>query len=59
MGTDFVVGDLVVGAASSATYRIGGYNTYSLIDAYENSDVIEEEADGIIDFTEINPFGEV
>jgi hypothetical protein len=59
MGTDFVVGDLVVGAASSATYRIGGYNTYSLIDAYDNSDVIEEEADGIIDFTEINPFGEV
>ena len=59
MGTDFVVGDLVVGAASSAAYRIGGYNTYSLVDAYDNSDVIEEEADDIIDFTEVNPFGEV
>jgi hypothetical protein len=59
MGTDFVVGDLVVGYASSATYRIGGYNTYSLVDAYDNSDVIEEEADDILDFTEVNPFGEV
>lgn len=59
MGTDFVIGDLVVGAASSATYRINGYSTYSLVDAYDNSDIIEEEADDIIDFTEINPFGEV
>ena len=59
MGTDFVKGDVVVGAASSAIYIIGGYETYQIDDGYENNDVIEEEADNIIDFTEINPFGEV
>lgn len=59
MGTDFTNGDVVVGAASSATYIIGGYKTYELIQDYAQNDEIEEEADKIIDFTEINPFGEV
>ena len=59
MGTDFVKGDVIVGAASSAIYIIGGYDTYEIDAGYENNDVIEEEADEIIDFTEINPFGEV
>ena len=60
MGTDFVPGDIVVGAASSAIYIIGGYKVYELQEpSYDNNDEIEEEADEIIDFTEINPFGEV
>ncbi len=60
MGTDFVTGDVVVGSASSAIYVIGGYNTYELNEpAYDSNDEIEQEADDIIDFTEINPFGEV
>jgi hypothetical protein len=60
MGTDFVPGDVVVGAASSATYIIGGYEIYELQEpAYDYNDEIEEEADSILDFTEINPFGEV
>jgi hypothetical protein len=59
MGTDFVVGDLIVGENSSATYRILSYDTYKLDDAYDDADEIQQEADNIIDFTEINPFGEV
>jgi len=59
MGTDFVDGDIIVGAASSASYVVRFYQTYELQDAYDESDEIEEEADKIIDFTEINPFGEV
>jgi hypothetical protein len=59
MGTDFVVGDLIVGENSSATYRILSYDTYKLDDAYDDADEIQQEADDIIDFTEINPFGEV
>ena len=60
MGTDFVNGDIVVGAASSAQYIIGGYQTYELQEpSYDYNDEIEEEADNIVDFTEINPFGEV
>lgn len=60
MGTDFVTGDIVVGAASSAKYIIGGYQTYELQEpSYDYNQEIEEEADNIIDFTEINPFGEV
>lgn len=60
LGTDFVTGDVVVGAASSANYIIGGYKTYELQEpSYDYNDEIEEESDSIIDFTEINPFGEV
>lgn len=59
MGTDFVVGDLIVGEDSNATYKILSYDTYKLDSAYDESEDIEKEADGIIDFTEINPFGEV
>jgi len=59
MGTDFVIGDVVVGAASSARYTISEYQTYDLQQDYDDADNIEDEADKIIDFTELNPFGEV
>ncbi len=59
MGTDFVNGDIVVGTASSARYAIKIYETYDLTSAYDESDEIEEQSDKILDFTEINPFGEV
>jgi len=59
MGTDFRVGDIVVGAASTATYIIQKYQTYELVESYDTNKEIEEEGDSIIDFTEINPFGEV
>ena len=59
LGTDFVDGDIVVGAASSAIYTLRIARTYELQQPYEDNDIIEQEADEIIDFTEINPFGEV
>lgn len=59
MGTDFKVGDVIVGSASTAAYIVRKYQTYELVNAYDSNDKIEQEADAIIDFTEINPFGEV
>lgn len=59
LGTDFVVGDVIIGQTSSATYSLLNYDTFDLDLSYDNNDVIEEEADLIIDFSEINPFGEV
>jgi hypothetical protein len=58
MGTDFVIGDTIVGTASSAIYRISKYSTYELVDSYDENNEIEEEADEILNFTEVNPFGE-
>lgn len=54
----FYVGETVVGTASSAVYIVKSYNDYSSGDEYDLNDIIEFEADSIIDFTESNPFGE-
>ena len=53
----FVAGDVVVGAASSAEYRIKSYNIDDIVDPYADNDTIETEADAILDFSETNPFG--
>ena len=54
---DFVNGDVVVGSASSASYKLRKVQVNNLVDPYAQNDVIEEEADQIIDFSEKNPFG--
>jgi hypothetical protein len=54
---NFVDGDLIVGAASSATYKLRIYETYNVVDPYAQNKQIETEADQILDFTETNPFG--
>lgn len=59
MGTDFKIGDVIVGETSNASYIIRKYSTYELVNAYSENDVIEQEADNIIDFTEVNPFGDL
>jgi hypothetical protein len=59
MGTDFVVGDVIVGAASSSIYILSKYDTFQLNSAYDENAVIQEESDNILVFTEVNPFGEV
>lgn len=59
MGTDFRIGDVVVGSSSSSIYRVQDYNTFELINKYDSSDSIQEESDQILVFSEINPFGEV
>ena len=53
----FVPGDIVVGAASSATYSVHYEISAKFTDKYEQNDEIEQEADLIVDFTESNPFG--
>ena len=54
---DFVDGDVVVGAASSATYKLRVINTNNVADPFAQNSVIEQEADEIVDFSEKNPFG--
>jgi hypothetical protein len=58
-GTAFVTGDVVVGAASTATYIIKDSGDFISAPPYDSSDDIQEEFDDIVEFTEVNPFGEV
>jgi len=53
----FVNGDVLTGSKSGATYKVRIVNNYNTIDKYAENDVIETEADNIIDFSESNPFG--
>ena len=53
----FVSGETVLGSTSSASYEIRKVDTNINEDGYSQNDVIEEEADDIIDFSEFNPFG--
>ena len=54
---DFVLGDIIVGSASSARYSVRNVSQGEFQDKYEQNDEIEQEADFIIDFSESNPFG--
>jgi len=58
-GKDFIVGDLVKGSDSSAEYFIQKYNTFESDTEYDQNEIIQEESDNILQFDEINPFGEV
>ena len=53
----FVSGELIVGQDSSATYLIGNVDTDDLVTPFADNDIIEKEADAILDFSETNPFG--
>ena len=53
----FVNGDVLTGSESGATYKVRIITTYNTVDRYAENEVIESEADGIIDFSESNPFG--
>ena len=52
---DFVVGEQIVGAASSASYKLASSSFPET--GFMANEEIEGEADSIIDFTERNPFG--
>ena len=54
---DFVPGDVVMGSESGAIYKVRVVNTDNLVDPYAQNDIIESEADSVLDFTERNPFG--
>ena len=53
----FTNGEILVGAASSATFAIKQHDERDLYDKYTENDEIETEADLILDFTQSNPFG--
>ena len=53
----FVIGESIVGSASSASYALLSINDNNINDGYADNDTIETEADAIIDFNERNPFG--
>jgi len=63
---NFKPGENIVGSESGAIYAIGSINTNNLADPldklnargkFAQNDIIEEEADEILDFSEQNPFG--
>ena len=53
----FVNGDILTGSESGATYKVRIITTDNTVDKYAQNDIIETEADLIIDFSESNPFG--
>ena len=53
----FYPGELIVGTASSAIYSVKSYSTWDEYDKYSENVEIENAADGIVDFSESNPFG--
>lgn len=53
----FIAGETVVGSGSSASYQIRNINVNINNDGYADNEEIEVEADDIVDFSEINPFG--
>jgi hypothetical protein len=53
----FVAGETLVGAASSASRTLRSIEVFAVKDGYSDNETIEEEADGIIDFSNVNPFG--
>jgi hypothetical protein len=57
VGGTFTLGEILVGAASSATFAIKEHSQDDIYDKYTQNDEIETEADLILDFTQSNPFG--
>ena len=59
MGTvsgTFQRGESVVGAAGS--YKVSTVDTNEFLDEFADNIDIESEADEIVDFSQVNPFGE-
>ncbi len=54
---EFYPGELIVGAASSAIYSVQSYDTWDQYDKYSENVEIENASEGIVDFSESNPFG--
>ena len=64
----FFAGENIIGQSSGAIYVLDKYMLLSEvpaagsvenIDSYDQNDLFEGEADMILDFTEVNPFGDV
>jgi hypothetical protein len=55
---DFILNSPIKGGTNGAEYLLSEQTDFTT-DTYANNDVIEKEADEILDFTESNPFGEI
>lgn len=53
----FLSGEIVTGQTSNAVYSIRSSNLSSVNDNYGQNNIIQEEANKILDFSEKNPFG--
>jgi hypothetical protein len=53
----FTVGEDIIGSKSGAIRGLKIIEAYNIADPYAENDVIESEADVILDFSEKNPFG--
>ncbi len=57
----FTIPETITGDVSSASWTSPNYNTINNVntsDTIDTNQIIETQADGILDFTEVNPFGE-
>jgi hypothetical protein len=54
---EFISGENIVGSASSASYSLRKVDVFTIKDGFTNNEEIEVEANDIIDFSEVNPFG--
>ena len=57
----FTIPETITGDVSSASWTTANYNTLNNVntdDTVDNNWTIETQADSILDFTEVNPFGE-
>jgi len=54
---EFIVGENIVGTASSASYQLRIVDLNANSDGFTDNSSIETEADLIVDFSESNPFG--
>jgi len=54
---EFIPGENIVGTESSASHYLKKVEEFPADDGFTENEVIEEEADKIIDFSETNPFG--
>lgn len=53
----FIPGEVITGQTSSAIYSIRSANLNNVNDNYGQNDIIQQEANNILDFSESNPFG--
>jgi len=53
----FASGENIVGSKSGANRKLRIVEEYNTTDPYAQNDIIEEESDLILDFSEVNPFG--
>jgi hypothetical protein len=54
---EFIAGETLVGTASSASRTLRFIEVFAVKGGYSDNEDIETEADGIIDFSDVNPFG--